>query len=264
MNINQTNRKEDARKERVLLPTLKVLLEKRFPDAEIKFTDSKTEQLQGSDFLIKSYKLFNDNEFHTVDAKAATDYIVVDGKGDGLPTFAMELASMQNSKLREGWAINNEEFYKNTEYFCFQWIFTKENTNDLSIKNISRIDVKIIPKKKLIAFINNPYDFFPNMDKEGYIGNLERERIDGLYHWMENTYNKLEGKPDGNYICDKLNVELKKGRLFLSLMNRHEVGGKGPKIVYTSKKIKGESPLNLTIAKDPYLSKLSIFSEILK
>ena len=257
---NMTQRFNDSQKERALLPILKEFLERELPDAEIRFTNSREEQLQGSDFLMKSLQVFGDNNFHTIDAKAATDYIVIDGRSDGLPTFAMELASLQNGNYREGWAIDNESYYKNTEYFCFQWIFTRNNTRDLSIQNIARIEVKIIPKRDLLHFIQNPFNLFPNLTNNGYIGELNQERISNLYIWMENTFNSLRGNQDGDYRFNNLNVKLQRGRLYLSLLNPNEVDGKGPKIVYTSEEVKSECPLNITIAKRPYLEKLSIFS----
>ncbi len=129
-----------------------------------------------------------------------------------------------------------------------------------NFKKRVRIEVKIIPKRDLLHFIQNPFNLFPNLTNNGYIGELNQERISNLYIWMENTFNSLRGNQDGDYRFNNLNVKLQRGRLYLSLLNPNEVDGKGPKIVYTSEEVKSECPLNITIAKRPYLEKLSIFS----
>lgn len=63
---NMTQRFNDSQKERALLPILKEFLERALPDSEIRFTNSREEQLQGSDFLMKSLQVFGDNNFDAI------------------------------------------------------------------------------------------------------------------------------------------------------------------------------------------------------
>lgn len=55
--IKNSYREEDSSKEKKLIPFLIDLLEKNIEDVSIKMTDSKENQLKGSDFKMKSFEL---------------------------------------------------------------------------------------------------------------------------------------------------------------------------------------------------------------
>ena len=78
-------------------------------DSEIILTDDKQSQQLGSDFRIKSKTIFGDENFHVVDAKAATNYIKKIGE-EPIPTFAMELMSLQRNNRRSGWVFETDEY----------------------------------------------------------------------------------------------------------------------------------------------------------
>jgi hypothetical protein len=262
----KSNRKLDSQKEKQLLPILWELLKKNIDDVEFEPTNDISEQLAGSDFKMKSPTIFGDFEYHVIDAKAATDYIAVVGRDRGLPTFAMELASTQRQEYREGWAINNKGYYSKTEYFLFQWVFAKNNSREISKENISHIEIMIVPKDKLLNFIKNPTEFvngnFPNFREK-----LDNDKVKALYDFMKYFYTKIKGiRHEDGPIPLKNNdlLHLKKGRLYLNLLNPKGQLTKEPRIVYTSKDIKQEQPMNIVIWKKPYLNDLSIYTCILK
>lgn len=262
----KSNRKLDSQKEKQLLPILWELLKKNIDDVDIESTNDISEQLAGSDFKMKSPTIFGDSEYHVIDAKAATDYIAVVGEGRGLPTFAMELASTQRQEYREGWAINNIGYYGNTEYFLFQWVFAKNNSREIDKENISHIEIMIVPKVVLLNFIKNPTEFvngnFPN-----FRGELDNNKVKDLYDFMGDIYTKLkrlEHKDGPVPIKDNNLLHLQNGRLSLNLLNPKGQLTKEPRIVYTSKDIKQEQPMNIVIWKRPYLNNLSVYTCILK
>ena len=200
--IKNSYREEDSSKEKKLIPVLIDLLEKNIEDVSIKMTDSKEDQLKGSDFKMKSFELFKDQEYHVLDAKAATDYLAIEGESEGLPTFAMELASTQKRKYVSGWAVKNTDsgYFSQTEYFLFQWIFIKDKSKGITVENISSIEIRIIPKTKLVDFIERVRDN-AELEINGYIGDLSSQRIQKMYSFLKDKYDELKSNhsPDGFY-----------------------------------------------------------------
>lgn len=122
-----------------------------------------------------------------VDAKAAQDYYVVEGER-GLPTFAMELGSIQRNQFRKGWAIGKDigGYYSDTEYYLFQWIFVKDKSLGLTKENISSIEIKVVPKKEIYKLVDNPRDFLRNNQllldaKNGYPIREISTRVEDIY-----------------------------------------------------------------------------------
>ena len=157
MGNNGSKRRTDTEKEKLVTEALICFLKEEYGDSfSIKRVTDKDGQLKGTDFVIKCRDIFNDDEEHRVDAKAAIDYPAsIDPKNSGLPTFAMELASIQNDNFRIGWAISDsDEFYSDTEYYVFQWIFLHQGIDLLrSPQDIAKIEVKVVSKKDLKEFI---------------------------------------------------------------------------------------------------------------
>ena len=152
----ESNRTEDMKKERILIPILKNFLEKHIPDIEIILTDDIKDQFAGSDIRMKSNFLFKDDKYHIVDAKGATDFIKKEGE-EALPTFAMELISTQSGGVRMGWATpyTDKGHYDKTEYFCFYWVFVNDTELDLDENNVSSLEVIIVEKSKIVSFVTS-------------------------------------------------------------------------------------------------------------
>jgi hypothetical protein len=264
--IKNSYREEDSSKEKKLIPVLIDLLEKNIEEVSIKMTDSKEDQLKGSDFKMKSFELFKDQEYHVLDAKAATDYLAIEGESEGLPTFAMELASTQKGKYVSGWAVRNNDsgYFSQTEYFLFQWVFIKDKKKGITVENISSIEIRIIPKTKLVDFIERVRDN-ARLEINGYIGDLSSQRIQKMYSFLKDKYDELKSNnsPDEFYQLGPTEnyFELKKARIYLSVCNAKikNSRARGPKIVFTSNDIKKEQPLNMVISKK-YLNEMSVYT----
>lgn len=263
----ESNRTEDMKKERILIPVLEKKLKKNIPDLEIIRTDDEENQFGGSDILMKSKTLFGDDEFHVVDAKGATDYIVKEGERV-LPTFAMELISTQDSGVYMGWATpyTEEGYYDQTEYFCFYWVFVND-FKKLNEETVSSFEVMIIKKDILVEFVTTPYNS-KFIQKEKFsnfptrrIEEFSEQRIRQLYAWMQNICSHMEanGETVYNWNGNQISVLMKNQsiQMFIYDLSNPKIGG--PKIVYTSPKKKKENPLNMVIAKKPYLEEMAIY-----
>lgn len=266
----ESYRAEDMKKERILIPILEKKIKKDIPDVEIIRTDDEHNQMSGSDILMKSKTLFKDDKFHVVDAKGATDFIKKEGE-EALPTFAMELISTQKSGVHMGWATpyTDEGHHDKTEYFCFYWVFVND-LEELNEETVSSLEVMIIKRDTLVEFVTNPYNsefiikekFSDNPKRR--IEELSERRIRDLYDWMQKEYPAMELSEETVYKWNKnLSVLLKNksAQVFIYDSADTEIGG--PKLVYTSPKKKEERPLNMVIAKKPYLRKMSIYHKIL-
>lgn len=262
----ENNRKEDMKKERILIPILEKKLKKKIPDLEIIRTDDKDNQIGGSDILMKSKTLFGNDEFHVVDAKGATDFIKKEGE-ESLPTFAMELISTQSGGVRMGWATpyTDEGHYDRTEYFCFYWVFVNDTELDLDEKNVSSLEVIIVEKSKIVSFVTSmkKSEFMQKKLNEFSFGTLSKERIEGLYNWMQQTYKAMVTNGKAFHEDKALKVILDDEKVYLNVLNSQDTDKKGPQIIYTSPNRKKEHPLNMTVAKY-YLKKMGIFSDKLK
>lgn len=245
----KTNRSSDSAKERALIPILKELLELNIKDSEIILTDDKQSQQLGSDFRIKSKTIFGDENFHVVDAKAATNYIKKIGE-EPIPTFAMELMSLQRNNRRSGWVFETDEYYGLTEYFCFQWIFVNSKSNDITKENVASIKVVFVPKTKLQEYITT------------LVGTdsieISKKNIDKIYNLMECIYEQIKDINKSEIATISVGSKEKKVNYDLSVKNTNkilkisplcinDVSVKGPKLSYSP--TIAEKPLNLVIAR---------------
>ncbi|MBF0805964.1 MULTISPECIES: hypothetical protein [unclassified Streptococcus] len=254
----------------MLTTVLIELLERHVPDIEIEVTEGKIDQLRGSDLKIKSNKIFDDDDYHVVDTKAAQDYYAVEGES-GLLTFAMELGSIQRNQFQEGWAISKDVdgYYSATEYYLFQWIFVKDKSLGLIKENISSIEIKVVPKKEIYKLVNNPREFLikNQLLTDIEIGYPIREistRVENLYKYMAEKYEEsIDGITEKTFKITNLQYEKKNKNLYLSPICLENVSYKGPKIVYTSPEKKVEAPLNMTVSKY-LLDKISIYKDKLR
>lgn len=266
IDMAESNRTEDMKKERILIPILKKILEKHIPDIEIILTDDIKDQFAGSDIQMKSYSLFKDYEFHIVDAKGATDFIKKEGE-EALPTFAMELISTQPGGVRMGWATpyTDEGYYDSTEYFCFYWVFVNDTELDLDENNVSSLEVIIVEKSKVVSFVTSMKNSKLMQKKlnEYSFGTLKKERIEGLYNWMQQTYKTMVKEGKTFHEDAALKVILDDEKVYLNVLNSQNTDKKGPQIIYTSPNRKKEHPLNMTVSKY-YLKEMGIFSDKLK
>lgn len=284
ISMRESNREYDHSIEQIICKTSIEILKQNVKDIEIKETDSVESQIKGSDFLIKSKFIFRDDKFHVCDFKAASDYPVQEGENP-LPTFAFELASLQENResklleLRRGWLFPDSEYYSKTEYFVLQWIFLKDKKLGITEKNISKIQYEFVNKVKLQNLILNLDKNINSNLKNKFVINLYKpfrpDRIFKYHHFLKKVFNRYnEGERYYKELFDEeefinithlnvspLNFMVKKGRLYFSnlLISDAKVGG--PKLCFTTSKIKPEEPLNFVIARKPYLencSKLSI------
>lgn len=267
---NISRRGYNHRNEKMLTTVLIELLERHVPDIEIEVTEGKIDQLRGSDLKIKSNKIFDDDDYHVVDTKAAQDYYAVEGES-GLPTFAMELGSIQKNQFQEGWAISKDVdgYYSATEYYLFQWIFVKDKSLGLIKENISSIEIKVVPKKEIYKLVNDPREFLikNQLLTDIEIGYPIREistRVENLYKYMAEKYEEsIDGVTEKTFKTTNLQYEKKNKNLYLSPICLENVRYKGPRIVYTSPEKKVEAPLNMTVSKY-LLDKISIYKDKLR
>lgn len=262
----ESNRTEDMKKERILIPILKNFLKKHIPDIEIILTDDITDQFAGSDIRMKSNFLFKDDKFHIVDAKGATDFIKKEGE-EALPTFAMELISTQSGGVRMGWATpyTDKGHYDKTEYFCFYWVFVNDTELDLDENNVSSLEVIIVEKSKIVSFVTSMKncELMKQKLNKYSLGTLKKKRIESLYNWMQQTYKTMVKEGKIFHEDAALKVILDDEKVYLNVLNSQNTDKKGPQIIYTSPNRKKEHPLNMTVSKY-YLKKMGIFSGKLK
>lgn len=265
----KSKRQVDTKREKIVTEALIGMLKDNISDIDVETNDDKKLQLSGVDLIIKSESIFGDGTYHAVDCKAATDYIVEVGK-KGLPTFAMEIGSTQKEEFRIGWAISDsDEFYSDTEYYVFQWIFLHQGIDLLrSPQDIAKIEVKVVSKKDLKEFIENVSEKIePKAELRNPI-NLTYENIEKLYNFFRKLSKKYsEISKENGEIKEtittgekvfSINIDKKK-RLKMSPVDYKNCDKKGPKLVFTPKTVKEEQPLNLVIPKY-YLDSISIYS----
>lgn len=264
----KSKRQVDTKREKIVTEALIGMLKDNISDIDVKINDDKKLQLRGVDLKIKSESIFGDGTYHAVDCKAATDYIVEVGE-KGLPTFAMELGSTQKEEFRIGWAISDsDEFYSDTEYYVFQWIFLHQGSFPLcSPEDIAKIEVKVVSKKDLKEFIESVSEKVePKAELRNPI-NLTYENIEKLYNLFSKCskiYSEIseENRDIKKTITTKKKVFSiiidKKKRLKMSPVDYKNCEKKGPKLVFTPKTVKEEQPLNLVISKY-YLDSISIY-----
>lgn len=264
----KSKRQVDTKREKIVTEALIGMLKDNISDIDVKINDDKKLQLRGVDLKIKSESIFGDGTYHAVDCKAATDYIVEVGE-KGLPTFAMELGSTQKEEFRIGWAISDsDEFYSDTEYYVFQWIFLHQGSFPLcSPEDIAKIEVKVVSKKDLKEFIESVSEKIePKAELRNPI-NLTYENIEKLYNFFS-KFSKIysEISKENRDIKKTITIEKKvfsinidkKKRLKMSPVDYKNCDKKGPKLVFTPKTVKEEQPLNLVIPKY-YLDSISIY-----
>lgn len=290
MGNNGSKRRTDTEKEKLVTEALICFLKEEYGDSfSIKRVTDKDGQLKGTDFVIKCRDIFYDDEEHRVDAKAAIDYPAsIDPKNSGLPTFAMELASIQNDNFRIGWAISDDpKYYSETEYYCFIWITVikaRKIKKELPVdtykrENIEKVDLKFIHKDKLKAFITN---LTSNSKSECTFYDVNATNVELFYSFFEKAAEHarnndiLYAERQEFYCRAKENLEkqclirVEKGRLkanpiYRQVFDRFDYKTnkkiQEPKLVYTAS-FKNERPLNLTIYKQ-MLDELAIKSLVL-
>lgn len=290
MGNNGSKRRTDIEKEKLVTEALICFLKEEYGDNfSIKRVTDKDGQLKGTDFVIKCRDIFNDGEEHRVDAKAAIDYPAsIDSKSSGLPTFAMELASIQNDNFRIGWAISDDpKYYSETEYYCFIWITVikaRKIKNELPVdtykrENIEKVDLKFVHKDKLKAFITN---LTSNSKSECTFYDVNATNVELFYSFFEKAAEHarnndiLYAERQEFYCRAKENLEkqciirVEKGRLkanpvYRQVFDRFDYKTnkkiQEPKLVYTAS-LKNERPLNLIIYKQ-MLDELAIKSLVL-
>lgn len=284
ISMSKSNRNYDHSIEQIICKVSIEILKQNVKDIEIIETNSIESQIRGSDFLIKSKLIFQDDNFHVCDFKAASDYSVQVGENP-LPTFAFELASLQENResklleLRRGWLFPDSEYYSKTEYFVLQWIFLKDKKLGITEENISEIQYEFIDKEKLQNLIINLDKHLAHGLKNKFNFNSYKPfRPDSIlkyHHFLKKVYNScIEGN---NFNKDRetffnithlkdspLNFKAEKGRLYFSNLSISDVNFGGPRLCFTTNKIKPEQPLNFVIARRPYLEKCSTYSKTYK
>ncbi|HEM5280919.1 TPA: hypothetical protein U1333_000276 [Streptococcus suis] len=280
--MSKSNRNYDHSVEQIICKVSIEILKQNVKDIEIIETNSVESQLRGSDFLIKSKLIFQDDKFHVCDFKAASDYSVQVGK-DPLPTFAFELASLQENheykllELRRGWFFPDSEYHSNTEYYVLQWIFLKDKKLGITEENISEIQYEFVDKEKLQNLILNlDQNLTTRLENNFNINSYKPFRPDSIlkyHHFLKKVYNNYNKEDKFNKETSfnithlkysPLNFKIKNGRLYFSNLSISDVRFGGPILCFTADIIKPEQPLNFVIARTPYLKNCSIHSKTYK
>lgn len=265
----QSNRLIDMKREQQVTKVLVDWLKREYNDKiEIKITNSKEEQDQGSDLIVKCKDIFDDDEDHVVDVKSATDYpcILSDKKPKELPTFAMEIGSLQwngETKQREfveGWAVTNNSYYfSKTEYYFFVWITVFKKIDDIyDERNIKNLELKVIKKSDLKEYITTFKSEFGSINAESSkklheffekIAPIARDdNKEGIY-----TY-ESDLDPNKNFSV-KYQKKYKSEQIRADAEEKLNPTKSGPKLIFTMSKV--EKPLNITLHKGTILSKLA-------
>lgn len=265
----QSNRSIDMKREQQVTKVLVDWLKREYNDKiEIKITNSKEEQDQGSDLIVKCKDIFDDDEDHVVDVKSATDYpcILSDKNPQELPTFAMEIGSLQwndETKQREfveGWAVTNDSYYfSKTEYYFFVWITVFKKIDDIyDESNIKNLELKVIKKSDLKEFITTFESEFGSINAESskklhkffekIAQNFTDKTKEGIYTYESDT------KPNKNFSV-KYQKKYNSKQIRADAQKKLNPTKTGPKLIFTMSKV--EKPLNITLHKGTILSKLA-------
>ena len=265
----QSNRSIDMKREQQVTKVLVDWLKREYNDKiEIKITNSKEEQDQGSDLIVKCKDIFDDDNDHVVDVKSATDYpcVLSDEKPQELHTFAMEIGSLQwndQTKQREfveGWAVTNDSYYfSKTEYYFFVWITVFKKIDDIyDERNIKNLELKVIKKSDLKEFITTFESEFGSINAESSkklheffekiapIAKVENKEGIYTYESDSNPNKKFSVKYQKKYNSEQIRADAQK---------KLNPTKSGPKLIFTMSKV--EKPLNITLHKGTILSKLA-------
>lgn len=182
--MSKSNFITDSKFERASIEYLKV----KYPFdkigiSNIRWTDTKDEQLSGSDMVATVYN--ND---------VLVENCVIDVKSvaSPLPTFSQEIINCKSGKV--GWIMNNS---LKTDYFLFVWHNTGINNYTDAKKTIAEdytkiisTDITLVSKKALQDFIKEQTNIECNEDKAKSLLLLTR----GIARTSDTAYFKIEGK----------------------------------------------------------------------
>lgn len=117
-------------------------------------------QRRGIDAKLKSLSVLKDNLWHSIDEKAASNYMKFSLEQESLPTFAFELdCKKKNSANTEdrvpGWLFGNQ--YSDTEYYLISWLWAKKKKSAYNYKfeDLLKAECYLISKNDIHKYLHD-------------------------------------------------------------------------------------------------------------